>query len=67
MCKRSTSPQRLYLPVSYGNVTLEDLREFTTRVESLTTLPREPVRTIFSKIDHLAAISDYDNAPMVES
>ena len=49
---------------TYGDVTPQDLRELTTRVESLSFPPQESVDTIFSEIDDLATIADYANAPI---
>ena len=45
-------------------MTPQDLRELTARVEALVLPPQEPVDTIFGKIDDLATISEYANAPL---
>ena len=47
-----------------GNVTPSALRELTTRVETLTFPPTEPVDTIFVEIEDLAAIADIANTPL---
>ena len=54
----------MHLFTTYGDVTPTDLRELTSRVENLTFPPSEPVDTIFSEIDDLAAISEIANAPI---
>ena len=52
---------------TYGDVAPQDLRELTTRVESLTFSPQEPVDTIFREMDNLATISEHANAPITAS
>ena len=60
-----TIPQVLtHLFETYGDVTPHDLRELTSRVESLTFPNTEPVDTIFGEIDDLAAIADIAGAPI---
>ena len=49
---------------TYGDVTPSELRELQARVESLTFPPSEPVDSIFSEIDDLAAIAEIARAPM---
>ena len=49
---------------TYGDITPQDLREFTARVEGLIYLPQEPVDTIFGEIDDLATIANYTKAPL---
>ena len=49
---------------TYGDVIPTDLSELNLRVENLTFPPSEPVDTIFSEIDDLAAISEIANAPI---
>jgi len=56
-----------HLFATYGDVTPQDLRELTARVEALVLPPQEPVDTIFGEIDDLATISDYANAPLTPS
>ena len=51
---------------TYGDVTPQDLRELTARVENITLPPEEPVDTIFAEIDDLATIADFANAPISE-
>ena len=46
---------------TYGDATPSDLKELTTRVESLQFLPSEPVDTVFSKMNNLAAINEITN------
>ena len=52
---------------TYGDVTPTDLRELTARVENLSFPPDEPVDTIFSEIDDLAAIAEIANSPLTPS
>ena len=60
-----TIPEILtHLFVTYGDVTPSDLRELTSRVENLTFPSAEPVDTIFSEIDDLAAIAEIAGAPI---
>ena len=60
-----TIPEILtHLFITYGDVTPTDLRELTSRVENLTFPPSEPVDTIFSEIDDLAAIAEITSAPI---
>ena len=49
---------------TYGDVTPSELCDLQARVESLTLPPSEPVDSIFSEIDNLAAISEIAKAPM---
>ena len=49
---------------TYGDVTPSELCELQARVESLAFPPSEPVDSIFSEIDDLAAISEIAKAPM---
>ena len=49
---------------TYGDVTPQDLRELTARVEGLSYPPQEPVDTIFSEIDDLATIANYAKASL---
>ena len=49
---------------TYGDVTPSELRDLQARVEGLTLPPSEPVDSIFSEIDDLAAISEIAKAPM---
>ena len=51
---------------TYGDVTPQDLRELTARVENITLPPEELVDTIFAEIDDLATIPDFANAPLTE-
>ena len=51
---------------TYGDVTPQDLRELTARVENITLPPEELVDTIFAEIDDLATIADFTNAPLTE-
>ena len=53
-----------HLFATYGDVTPQDLRELTARVEALVLPPQEPVDTIFGEIDDLATIAEYANAPL---
>ena len=53
-----------HLFTTYGDVTPSDLRELTSRVENLIYPPAEPVDTIFSEIDDLAAIAEIATAPL---
>ena len=50
----------------YGNVTPQDHRELTARVEGLIYPPQEPVDTIFGEIDDLATIATYAKAPLTD-
>ena len=50
--------------LTYGDVTPQDLRELTARVEALVYPPQEPVDTIFGEIDDLATIVEYADAPI---
>ena len=60
-----TIPQILqHLFDTYGDVTPSDLRELTSRVENLSFPSTEPVDTIFSEIEDLAAIADIAGAPL---
>ena len=60
-----TMPQILqHLFDTYGDVTPSDLRELTSRVENLSFPSTEPVDTIFSEIEDLAAIADIAGAPL---
>jgi len=60
-----TIPQILqHLFDTYGDVTPSDLRELTSRVENLSFPSTEPVDTIFSEIEDLAAIADISGAPL---
>jgi len=62
---QKTIPQILdHLFETYGDVTPQDLRELTLRVENLTYPPSEPVDTIFAEIDDLASIAEIANAPI---
>jgi len=56
-----------HLFTTYGDVTPQDLRELTSRVENLTFPPSEPVDTIFSEIDDLAAIAEIASAPITST
>ena len=49
-----------------GDVTPQDLRELTARVENITLPPEEPVDTIFAEIDDLTTIADFANAPLTK-
>ena len=49
---------------TYGDVTPQDLRELTARVEGLIYPPQEPVDTIFREIDDLTTITNYAKAPL---
>ena len=49
---------------TYGDVTPQDLRELSARVETLVYPPQEPVDTIFGKIDDLATIAEYAGLPI---
>ena len=51
---------------TYGDVTPQDLRELTARVEGLIYPPQEPVDTIFGEIDDLATIANYAKAPLTD-
>ena len=53
-----------HLFITYGDVTPGKLRELTTRVESLTIPPSEPVDTIWAQINNLSAKAEISKAPM---
>ena len=60
-----TIPEILeHLFETYGDVTPQDLRELTLRVETLSFAPSEPVDTIFAEIDDLASIAEIANSPI---
>ena len=60
-----TTPEICYhLFDTYGDVTPSELRDLQARMESLTLPPSEPVDSIFSKIEDLAAIAEIAKAPM---
>ena len=48
---------------TYGSITPSDLKELMARVEALQFPPSEPVDSVFSELDDLAAISKIANAP----
>ena len=50
--------------MTYGDVTPADLQELTSHVENLTIPPAEPMNTIFSEIDELAANNEIASAPI---
>ena len=49
---------------TYGDVTPQDLRDLTLRVENLSYPPSEPVDTIFAEIDDLASIAEIASSPI---
>ena len=62
---QKTIPEILeHLFETYGDVTPQDLRELTLRVENLAYPPSKPVDTIFSEIEDLAAIAEIANSPI---
>ena len=57
----------IHLFTTYGDVTPNDLQELTSRVKKLSFPPSEPVNTIFSEINNLAAIVEIANAPITST
>ena len=65
---QKTIPEILeHLFETYGDVTPQDLRDLTVRVETLSYPPSEPVDTIFAEIDDLASIADIASCPITAS
>lgn len=53
-----------YLFDTYGDVTIEELKQMRTRMEGLTFTPSEPVDSIFTEIDSYAKMCALAGAPL---